>query len=247
MEFSLWRRLALFVVFATCAGVSPLFAQGCDLVEGFVDINCDGTIHYVITGDSIVYGYGDEKNRGGYPGRLQNKLPFAAINRIGRRGYTSHQLFSLYKKAFYKSNRVADEIASADVIIIEVGTNDRWLNQPVSFTLRNIRRLLKLLHGEFSTREGYQPFVSVTTLLPANRGYQQPFIEEVNSVLLSKRSALNIAIRFDRLPKTILSEDNLHPNARGYSVMAKYAKRRITKALQKKIESSLENQAGATE
>ena len=72
------------------------------LVNSLVDYNCDGKHRISITGDSVVFGTGDQlnHNRGGYVLRLKGDFPSSQIYNFGYPGITTAKLLSYYKKLF---------------------------------------------------------------------------------------------------------------------------------------------------
>ncbi|MCB0333263.1 MAG: SGNH/GDSL hydrolase family protein, partial [Bdellovibrionales bacterium] len=217
-------RLSLLAFLFVLALPIRLFA--CPLIDGIVDFNCDGKIRIAFTGDSIVKGVGDEKGLG-YPGRLSKKISTLTFENIGVAGITARLLRRLFLKNLPKGNVTTQKSTDLDYMLIEVGTNSYWDDEPASLTVRDIKRLKKTLEEKLAEMFTVAPLVIVSTLPPVRRDYQQPFIDSVNSLLLKKKKSLRVKVRLDKLPLDIISDDNLHPDGKGYA--------RITKLLKKKI------------
>ncbi len=229
-RFKVSLLTALLLVFV------PFSTAACPLIDGMVDFNCDGQIRIGITGDSIVKGVGDEKGLG-YPGRLAKKILSAAFENIGVSGTTPRRLRRLFIRNLPKGKVTTEKSSDLDYLIIEVGTNSYWDEEPASLTVRDIKRLKKTLEEKLEEMFSVAPLIFVSTLPPVRRDYQQPFIDQVNQLLLKKKKKLNVRIRFDKLPVNIISDDNLHPNAKGYARITKIVKRKVLKLFPKKASS----------
>jgi len=226
----------------TFALLVPAGVAACPLINGLVDYNCDGNLRYAIAGDSIVRGVGDGRNLGGYPGRLDRRLEDVTVNNLGTPGITSLRLYRRFLRNIDRGRPLTVRTQDLDLLIIQVGTNDFWLRRPANFTFRNIRRLKNFLEEHLTIRDGVSPYVVVSTIPPTRRSYQQPFINEVNQRLLGNARNLNVFMRLHNLNTAILSEDSLHPNARGYNVMARRVERRIKGPITKRmLEAQQEN------
>jgi len=201
--------------------------SACPMVSSLVDYNCNGDLKIAITGDSIVRGVGDTvRPRRGYPGRLRALLPGATVSNLGVPGVTSGGLLRGFKKHLNQPVPGATQRKTirSDIIVIAVGVNDYWAKEPASRTVTNIRRLVRYLRTALKKKDGVAPLVVVATLTPNGRDFQQPFVTEVNRLLLKlDSSSLPVDIRFDLLEPSILSADGLHPDGAGYDVMATLA------------------------
>ena len=209
-------------------------AAACPKIEGLIDFDCDQKLKIAFTGDSIVAGVGDIKSEtgGGYVERITTDLPDASVQNLGVPGITSGQLFRAFKKNLAKTPPGPTRLKSedADYYIVDVGRNDYWSKTPPAMTVRNIKRLIKLLKTELIAVDGSGPLFAVATLLPTRRGFQRPFIDAVNSELLKLRgSSLPTYVQFNAIDVALISSDGLHPTSAGYDAMApivlKYIKR----------------------
>lgn len=206
----------------------PHFASACPDLEGMVDVNCDGRLKIVVTGDSVAYGYRDTRHKSGYGyvARLRNALPFAEVGNLGIPRITSLQLLQSFKRNLPKRPPGKTRLIAsmADVIVIDVGRNDYWFNEQPATTVRNIRRLVKYLRAELNTLDGSPPLVLVATLVPTTRGYQRTFISTVNAMLLKYRAnTLPTEVRFDEVSASYISYDGIHPSPKGYDAMGRIA------------------------
>jgi len=231
----------------TFALLIPALVAACPLVDELVDYNCDGVLRYAIAGDSIVRGVGDERNLGGYPGRLDRRLEFVTVNNLGTPGITSLRLYRRFLRNIDKGRPLTVRTQDLDLLIIQVGTNDFWLRRPVNFTFRNIRRLKNFLEEHLTMRDGASPYVVVSTIPPTRRSFQQPFIDDVNRRLLGNARNLNAFMRLHNFNTTILSGDDLHPNASGYNVMARRVERRIKGPITKRMLEAQQEHLETTE
>lgn len=231
------RLTHFFIVLQAVLLASSAFA--CPDVGPFVDINCDQEFRVAITGDSIVKGIGDEANdnEGGYVLRLQQRFSDGTFYNIGIAGTTTQQLFRDFKKNLNKvgEGETKTKTERVDLVIIHAGVNDYWLRKPAGFTVRNLKRIVKFLRKKLGEINGYEPLVGVAKISETNRGFQQPFVNEVNELLVRQRSSkLPVYLNLDRInPERHISFDNIHPNSKGYKKLSKLAGRFIRKKARK--------------
>ncbi len=195
-------------------------AHACPLVSGLVDLNCDQTLKVVVVGDSIVKGIGDLKNghRGGYVLRLQKKFKRATFVNLGKPGFSSHMLYSVLAQDLARSrSKTSKQLAGADYVIVAVGTNDFFEETEPGVTENNIERIISLLREKLS-QGGVSPILTAATLTPTRRGFQRPFVESVNSLLLQFSSPVQLPLflRFEELDLGFISTDGIHPTSNGY-------------------------------
>lgn len=212
----------------------PTFALACPKIGPFIDYNCDEVIKIAFTGDSITYGRGDYVNgdQGGFVRRLANQYPEETISfrNIGVPGWKSGELLRGFKKNLNKEEFGITKRRSrdADAIIIKVGVNDWWWQKERGVTparvVTNIRRLVKFLRKRVPeiSQTPVEPFIAVSTLIPAKRESQNAFVKEVNRLLLKYRShKLPVYIRADTFPISLIDESTVHPTPRGYQRLAR--------------------------
>lgn len=207
-------------------GIFLFFAQiavACPQINRLIDFNCDQQLKIAITGDSIVWGLGDEEDKGGYVGRLRTIFPKAEVDGVSIRGISSTRLFRAFKQNLSNRSTTWERTIHSDVIIISVGINDYFEEIPAETTVRNIRRLVSFLKNSLKKEDVTAPMIVISTLTHTNRGYQQPFVNKVNAMLLKQNSpTFPVIVRLDKLSSMYLGEDGLHPTAAGYDQLAKY-------------------------
>jgi lysophospholipase L1-like esterase len=219
-------------------------ALACPLIGGFVDYNCDQVLKVAITGDSIVYGIGDdslEDDGGGYVTRLKEYYPSMTIENLGVPGATSLQLFRAFKTNLTKEPPGVTRLKSmdADIYIIDVGRNDYWNRQSPELTVRNIRRLVRYLKETLTLQDGTSPLFVVSRLIPTSRAFQKPFVDGINKALVKQASTqLPAYLRFDTFNAKLLTSDGLHPSAEGYDALAKILKNHLIKSANKRMNAA---------
>lgn len=236
------RLLCTYLLVLACIPTQTVLACPRVGAQNNVDFNCDQRHRGTFTGDSIVKGVGDELNNnvGGYVKRIKGEFTDSRFFNLGVPGITTDRLLADFKQNVVGGLRAKTIRATRniDFIVIDVGRNDFFQDRPASITVRNIRRLVKFLRrtlGDSSSR----PLIVVSTLLPTNRDFQAPFIEEVNDLLRRQKGAnLPVFLDFNRLPKRFLSADGLHPSSEGYDRMTNILSKYLRNRLQRK---SLEN------
>lgn len=201
-------------------------AFACPDVAGLPDVNCDGSAVVVVIGDSLVYGVGDSKNdgKGGYVLRAQEKFPGANIVNRGIPGLKTVPLLQKLQKAFKApaESDFAQELLIADLVVFDVGRNDRWLMGAPAATLRNIKKARALVESQVKAQKGGSPLLVLAVLMYPNRGSQGPWVKELDQLILDSHTESHPAdLRFDTVSKRLLSPDNIHPTSKGYSAMAK--------------------------
>jgi lysophospholipase L1-like esterase len=197
----------------------------CPDLSGLPDINCDQEATIVVLGDSIVAGTGDaaKKNRGGYVTRTQERFPEARIIGYGVPGLRTLTLLSRVNDALSDKRypELALDLRSADLIVLDLGRNDRWLFGEPAATLRNLIRIRDLLSGKIKKQRGTAPLIAQAVLLLPNRGSQGPWVKELNQLIQNSHSeAYPCDIRFDLVSKRLLSTDNIHPTSKGYQALS---------------------------
>lgn len=201
-------------------------AHACPDVAGLPDVNCDGSAVVVVIGDSLAYGVGDSKNdgKGGYVLRAQAKFPEASVINRGIPGLKTVPLLQKLTKAFKapEQSEFAQDLLSADLVVFDVGRNDRWLmGEPVA-TLRNIKKARALVESKVKELRGSNPLQVVAVLMYPNRGSQGPWVKELDQLIIDSHTESHPAdLRFDKVSKRLLSPDNIHPTSKGYVAMSK--------------------------
>jgi lysophospholipase L1-like esterase len=178
---------------------------------------------YIAFGDSITFGIGDEKNLGGYPGRLETLLNArgvsATVFNAGLPGEDTTGALSRLGSVLQKGG---------DVFLLMEGTND--VNEKVSeeTTLFNLNQL-----ASRAENKGMQAVhITVVPRLPSagtdgNNRITAELNGRIRDLAWSKQRKLAdpFEVFFNETPDfTLLYEggiDKLHPNAAGYDLLAK--------------------------
>jgi len=215
------RTLLLLLSFLASVPV----ASACPMVSGFPDFNCDGEFRVAVVGDSIVSGVGDSThgNRGGYVLRTQAALPDSKVLNFGIPGLDTVQLLLNLNKAFSGRSYAAllEGLTRADLVVLDIGRNDFWSFGPPIQTLRRLRKARALIESGVAARAGHAPLVVTAVLLLPNRGTQGPWVQELNELIRSANGSSHPAdLRFDKVSKTRLNEDRLHPTPAGFKAVA---------------------------
>lgn len=200
-------------------------ALACPTVGRLADFNCDGKAVVVVIGDSLVYGVGDTKNnnQGGYVLRAQERLPLVDFVNQGVAGLRTLPMITRIRKAFDKGaeSPLASKLLEADLVVLDVGRNDRWLFGLPEATLRNIKRARQMITTKVAEQGATAPLVVTSVLMYPNRGSQGPWVKELDELILqSGTDEYPADLRFDQVSKRLLSPDNVHPTSKGYAALA---------------------------
>ncbi len=223
--------LAAFLVSAT-----DLFA--CQTINGVPDYNCDGQVKITVLGDSLVFGFGDQanKNKGGYVLRASKKLTSIDFVNLGEKGLRAGTLLSRISKDLKtsKDNKYTQAIFNSDVVVLDLGRNDRWLfGEPIA-TRRDLGKIGSLIKSRSEANGSVAPMVVTAVLMLPNRGSQGPWVAELNKLILASSTDKDPAdLRFDKVSKRLLASDNIHPTSKGYVELAKVFLNYLKKPLPK--------------
>lgn len=191
----------------------------------------------VAFGDSLTYGYGDEMKEG-YIGRLQGKLNEAypdqnyQIKNHGVYGYKSSDVL----KQMLKPD-VAEDLNSADMFIVYIGTNDLLKSNGGDLYPLHHERLVEAknvyedkLKGILETLEKANsdaPIILIGLYNPYPDGDQiEKYIDHWNeSIRKTAEEDKNITYistneLFKGKNKKQYFADSLHPNGKGYELIA---------------------------
>ena len=209
-------------------------AQDCPSAHKVPDINCDGRVMVTVIGDSLVAGIGDTKNdnKGGYVLRASAKLKKIEFNSVGVPGLRTLELLKLLKQVFSAKS----ELAKSDIVILDIGRNDRWLFGEPLATYRNLKRASAQIKKAGKKSQGKPPLVVTAVLMLPNRGSQGPWVKELNSIILKNSTKKDPGdLRFDLVSKRLLNSDQVHPTSQGYEQLSKTLVHYLSKTLPKKI------------
>lgn len=178
-----------------------------------------GAQRYVAFGDSITLGVLDDPGRGGYPARLDATLDAAGqsatVENRGKDGETTAEGLS-------RINTLTG--AAGDWLLIMEGTNDIAQGISVETAAANLRSMVNR-----GRQRGFGQ-VHLATLVP--RGVGAPAAQRLGTIALAdeiRQDAYELNapqpdpnMEFGETPdfRTALFVDSIHPNARGYDVLA---------------------------
>jgi lysophospholipase L1-like esterase len=219
------RAYVLSVVAIGSLISGALDAAACPAVAKLPDLNCDGAASIVVLGDSLVKGIGDTKNdnSGGYVLRTQEKFPGASVYGYGVPGLRTQPLLSTITKAFSSGvdSELKLKLIEADLVVLDLGRNDRWFFGLPEATLRNLKRIRSLIEKKVTEHTGASPLIVTAVLMYPNRGAQAPWVKELDQLILKSHTPQYPAdLRFDTVSKRLLAPDNIHPTSKGYASMA---------------------------
>ena len=182
-------------------------------------INCDSEVVVSVIGDSIVEGAGDTENggKGGYVKRLDQTFRGVTFANYGKYGYTTAEILA-FTRSILRSDRKAGRILrSSDLVIIDAGRNDWKTHKDPLRTVRTLQALVRVLR-RFTTAE-----VLVSTNLPTNKESQSSFVKSINRAMRQATgNDFQVAIRFDKIPSSVLSADDIHPSSSGFEVITEF-------------------------
>ncbi|MBN8549102.1 MAG: SGNH/GDSL hydrolase family protein [Deltaproteobacteria bacterium] len=206
-------------------------ALACPLQSGLVDFNCDGKLKIAFVGDSFAQGIGDTAiPNGGYFARIAAAYPDAEVVRFAVPGVTSKRLLSNLKRKMseFSSGPAENNIVDSDILVLDVGRNDFYEQNNPPATVGTIKRIVKYLNQELAARNNnIPPVIAVATLTPTKRLVQRFFITYTNDLMIEQKgSALPLFVRVEKISKSLISSDGLHPSSNGYAkisqIMQKY-------------------------
>ncbi|WP_066175917.1 SGNH/GDSL hydrolase family protein [Bacillus marinisedimentorum] len=237
-----------------------------NVVEDTIDVFVEEDIHITAVGDSLTQGVGDEGKDGGYLGDLETEIrKMEEVNRVeisnyGVRGNrTEHLIKRLDKKQVVKS------LKDSDIIIVTIGANDIMKVVKSNFTNLEMEPFTEAqaqyegnLDTIFAKIRKHNPDAPIYLL-----GMYNPFfkwfahIEELDKILENWNVSSQIVVKryenvryiptddlFRNKKEELLAEDNFHPNAKGYSLIAGRVYEEISPAIVKQQRNML---AGETE
>lgn len=220
--------------------LSIIDSSACPLIKGIPDFNCDRKISIIVIGDSVAYGIGDERynSKGGYPLRIAQKLRFAHVVNLSDPGLRAFELVSQLKTLLKKNpdSSYVQKLRAADIIILDLGRNDRWLFGEPKDTYANLKTARRLITKNIAKMEGIAPLVVTAVMMLPNRGSQGPWMKALNKLILAG-STLSAPsdLRFDLVDKHLLNLDAIHPTSKGYDAIAQVLLTYIKKKLPRRM------------
>ncbi|AVR00651.1 hypothetical protein OBCHQ24_17090 [Oceanobacillus iheyensis] len=219
----------------------PLSEIVVNVVESTLEFFSLRETHVTAIGDSLTQGVGATNEQGGYVGILDRSInkeeDLVAIDNLGIRGNRSDQLLSRLEDP-----EVVDSIHQSDIVLITIGAND--IMQVVKENFTNLKM------ADFDVaRDSYEDrlrkiFSKIHDISPKSQiyllGFYDPFskyfreikelsviVEEWNGTSRKVTEELDntmyIPTRdlFEGSEADLFSEDNFHPNDKGYKRIAK--------------------------
>ena len=191
-------------------------------------------------GDSVAYGFGDSRynNNGGYALRLAKKLKFATVTNLAEPGLRSFELVAALRSGFKNTeqNAMVITLRSADIVILDLGRNDRWLFGEPKATYANLKTARSLIVRNVQKLEKSAPLVVIATMMLPNRGSQGPWMKALNSLILAGNTLKYPSdLRFDLVSKRLLCADQIHPTSLGYDALARTLYDYIKKVLPRRM------------
>jgi lysophospholipase L1-like esterase len=228
-------KYLLAVIFLASAPFA-VSAQECPDIRGIVDLNCDRKLQITFVGDSIVTGYGDteNRNRGGYVLRLQNKFPEVTFKSVAVNGLKTGGLLELLNNAFNTTTSpvTLEILNTSDVVIIDMGRNDRLVPKPVKDTYKALQLASNKIRRGVKRFTGVEPLVITSVMMVPGRPIIAPFVKKLNTIILEGSSPDHPAdLRFDKVGTALLSKDKLHPSSEGYEALFKVAEKYLINEL----------------
>ncbi|WP_010285980.1 SGNH/GDSL hydrolase family protein [Kurthia massiliensis] len=201
-------------------------------------------IHYVSLGDSLTEGVGDEKERGGYVGRLAKDMQqwegvkSVTVTNTAKKGRRSDQLL-----AQLESGEINDALKDADIITLTMGGNDimkivrqningldkKDFDAALPAYEKRYEQIFHLIREQNKTAPiiamgVYNPFTVYTT----DVGDTDAVMAEYNAVMQKiveqdNHYAVFVPINdlFVSNDKKVYHTDFFHPNAKGYRLIEK--------------------------
>jgi len=179
----------------------------------------------VCFGDSLTAGYGattpgtDNKKKS-YPAFLQKKIKIPVIN-AGVSGNTTAQGLS----------RVKDDVLSKNpqIVIIELGANDLFQGIPLSTTQNNLQNIITMINNgsrKIYIAKFYTETIARTmfaALLKITDYNEQTVLLNQYDTMFNTLAISNNVVLIDDIWAGvwgIYMSDSMHPNAKGYEIMA---------------------------
>jgi lysophospholipase L1-like esterase len=210
-------------IIACLTVVSIQHSFACPVIGRLPDFNCNGRLDVVVLGDSLVAGVGDKQVKGGYVSRAETEITEAQFYNFGVPSETALRLVRKLLMAFRGSAKtaLAKDLLAADIVFIDTGRNDHWHQESPRTTFRNLKRARSIIEERVRALTGHKPLVVQAVLMHPNRRIQTPWVIKLDDLLLSSNTISSPAnLRFDRVSKTLLSADNIHPTSAGYAQMS---------------------------
>ncbi|CDO04484.1 spore germination lipase LipC [Oceanobacillus picturae] len=219
----------------------PLSEIVVNVVESTLEFFSLRETHVTAIGDSLTQGVGATNEQGGYVGILDRSInkeeDLVAFDNLGIRGNRSDQLLSRLEDP-----EVVDSIHQSDIVLITIGANDIMQVVKENFTnlkmedfdeARNsyedrLRQIFSKIHdispkSQIYLLGFYDPFSKyfreikeLSVIVEEWNGTSRKVTEELDNTMYIPTKDL-----FEGSEADLFSEDNFHPNDKGYKRIAK--------------------------
>lgn len=181
--------------------VLPILLIGCSKAPEVKNLDSRGS-SIICLGDSLTSGMGAEPGQD-YPSLLSGYLNRKVIN-AGVSGDTTRDALKRIKKDVMEQN--------PQMVIVVLGGNDFLQKLPKEETFQNLEKIVDLV----------QSGGAAVTLAEVKTGLlNNPYLSGFKSLARQKKTLLIPDILKGIIGNPDLMSDTIHPNARGYAVMAK--------------------------
>ncbi len=219
-----------------------------DVLQGTIDFFTNKEAHVTAIGDSLTQGVGDKVVDGGYVGILDNTInkdnQLVTFENYGKRGNRSSQLLKRLEQP-----EIVQSIEKADIVLITIGANDIMQVVKENFSDLTIKDFSQ---ERVAYKERVKNIFERIKELNSDAdiyllGFYNPFekyfkdLEELGMIVENwNNTGKNVAEQYDNVTyiptvdlfkdteKDLFSDDNFHPNHRGYQRIAKRVLEHIT-------------------
>ncbi|GGM33170.1 hypothetical protein GCM10011351_19020 [Paraliobacillus quinghaiensis] len=233
-------------------------------VENTVGLFLRNDYKIVAIGDSLTQGVGDNANNDGYVGRIEdtfsNEDYRVDIDNFGKRGNRSDQLLKRLE-----DEEIRESIEEADMVLLTIGAND--IMNVVKNNFMNLNEEPFAIERTAYEQRLREIFDTIFALNPDTEiyliGFFNPFegyfedIDELDQILTNwnntgRRLTLQYAQAhfvptndlFQIEDVSLLADDNFHPNATGYTLIAERTLTYIRPTIEAAREQSDESVTG---
>lgn len=234
-----------------------------DAVESTIGLFLRNDYKIVAIGDSLTQGVGDTADNEGYVGRIEdafsNEEQRVSIDNFGKRGNRSDQLLKRLE-----DEEIRSSLEEADMILLTIGAND--IMKVVKSNFMNLNEE-PFIAERLAYEQRLQEIISIMLDLSPDAqiyliGFFNPFegyfddIEELDGILTDFNSTgkqlttekqqthfIPTNDLFQIADIDLLADDNFHPNATGYTLIAE----RVLSYIRPIIEAAHEESANEEE
>jgi hypothetical protein len=168
---------------------------------------------------------------------MSRSFPNVTFKNMGEPGLMAQELLRKVSKNLKRRSPEAmyESLKQSDVIVLDIGRNDRWLFGEPKKTYGKLVRTCSKIVKHIESVEGVAPLCVTSVLMLPNRGSQGPWVAELNKLILSgNRVSRPADLRFDKVSKRLLGSDQIHPTSQGYNALGKVFKSYLKRKLPRK-------------